>query len=222
MRKECLLFAKQGRAVWISHLDLTRVLARAFARARVPLAYSEGFNPHPYLSSALPLPVGVSSGCEVLFFGVTDTADLSGVTDALNGALPEGLSILRLLEPLPDIKDIAAAAYRYKLRWTSQADCQAALALFDGRTLPIEKKTKKGRQLIDMKPLIQSVNIQRQEGGHVLLDCILSGGQTPASPTALLNVFGTHATLPASYGIDRQRVLSASGGDWIPNRQKTC
>ena len=60
MDKYRLLFSKTGRAVYISHLDLMRTLTRAFLRAECRLKYSEGFNPHPQISIALPLSVDVA------------------------------------------------------------------------------------------------------------------------------------------------------------------
>ncbi len=63
-----LLFSKTGRAKYISHLDLMRTFQRAFARAGISIKHTEGFNPHPFVSIALPLSVGYSSQCEILEF----------------------------------------------------------------------------------------------------------------------------------------------------------
>ena len=63
-----LLFEKTGRAVWISHLDLMRLFQRAFKRSELPLTHTQGFNPRPSVSIALPLSVGVESYCELLVF----------------------------------------------------------------------------------------------------------------------------------------------------------
>ena len=65
-----LLFSKKGRAKYISHLDLMRTFQRAFARANIQIKHTEGFNPHPFVSIALPLSVGYSSQCEILEFGL--------------------------------------------------------------------------------------------------------------------------------------------------------
>ena len=65
-----LLFSKTGRAKYISHLDLMRTFQRAFARAHIQIKHTEGFNPHPFVSIALPLSVGYSSQCEILEFGL--------------------------------------------------------------------------------------------------------------------------------------------------------
>ena len=62
------LFQKTGNAVYTSHLDLMRVFQRAFKRAGLSLTHSQGFNPRPSVSIALPLSLGVSSRCELLDF----------------------------------------------------------------------------------------------------------------------------------------------------------
>ncbi len=68
MRRTRLLFSKTGRARYISHLDLMRTFQRVFLRAGIRLRHTEGFNPHPYMVFALPLPVGCESDCELLDF----------------------------------------------------------------------------------------------------------------------------------------------------------
>ena len=76
MDKLRLRFKKTGRAIYISHLDLMSTIQRAFSRAELPLKYSEGFNPRPQISIALPLSVGTGSLCEILDFKLKDDTDL--------------------------------------------------------------------------------------------------------------------------------------------------
>ena len=66
MRAVRLNFSKTGRAIYISHLDINRMMTRAVRRAKLPMWYTEGFNPHPYLTFALPLSLGQSSDCEYM------------------------------------------------------------------------------------------------------------------------------------------------------------
>ena len=90
-----LLFEKKGNAIWISHLDLMRVFQRSFKRAGLPLTHTQGFNPRPSVSIALPLSVGIESSCELLDF------DLDGepipeeeIKRRLNEKLVEGGRVL--------------------------------------------------------------------------------------------------------------------------------
>ncbi|MDR1298878.1 MAG: TIGR03936 family radical SAM-associated protein [Oscillospiraceae bacterium] len=87
-----LVFEKTGRARYISHLDLMRTLTRAFARADVPLRHTEGFNPHPRVSLALPLPVGQESVCELMDFETDIKIPPESIPGRVNPFMPEGIS----------------------------------------------------------------------------------------------------------------------------------
>ena len=75
MREVRLRFSKTGRLKYISHLDINRAMSRAFKRAEIPLWYTEGFNPHPYMSFSLPLSLGVESLCESVDIRLIDSID---------------------------------------------------------------------------------------------------------------------------------------------------
>ena len=87
------LFSKSGRACYISHLDLMRTFQRAFLRAEIPIKNTEGFNPHAFVSIALPLSVGYSSDCELLDFVLLPGVEKEDVPARLNAVLPEGITI---------------------------------------------------------------------------------------------------------------------------------
>ena len=91
MDKLRLRFRKIGRAIYISHLDLMQTMQRAFFRAELPLRYSEGFNPHPLISLALPLSVGTASECELMDFRLREDTDLCALPARLTAVLPEGV-----------------------------------------------------------------------------------------------------------------------------------
>ena len=93
-----LLFEKTGNAVWISHLDLMRVFQRAFKRAGLHLKHTQGYNPRPSVSIALPLSVGVESKCELLDFELdNDAVTNDEILDKLNDTLVAGIRILLVL-----------------------------------------------------------------------------------------------------------------------------
>ena len=99
MDKLRLRFEKTGRAIYISHLDLMHTMQRAFSRAGYALKYSEGFNPHPQISIALPLSVGAASLCEIMDFRLKEDPDLTELPRKLTAALPEGIEVLEAYEP---------------------------------------------------------------------------------------------------------------------------
>ena len=94
MDKLRLRFEKTGRAVYISHLDLMHTMQRVFSRAGFELKYSEGFNPHPQISIALPLSVGTASECEIMDFRLREDVDLA----ALPASLFSGCSSLTVCQ----------------------------------------------------------------------------------------------------------------------------
>ena len=94
-----LLFEKTGNAVWISHLDLMRVFQRAFKRAGLPLTHTQGFNPRPSVSIALPLSVGIESRCELLDFELYgEKIPNEEIHSKLNEALVAGVRVLSVYE----------------------------------------------------------------------------------------------------------------------------
>ena len=99
MDKLRLRFRKTGRAVYISHLDLMHTMQRAFSRAGLALKYSEGFNPHPQISIALPLSVGAGSLCEVMDFRLKEDVELSSLPQRLTAVMPEGIEVIEAYEP---------------------------------------------------------------------------------------------------------------------------
>ena len=106
-----LLFSKTGRAKYISHLDLMRTFQRAFARAGIAIKHTEGFNPHPFVSIALPLSVGYSSQCEILEFGLLEGADPEEVPRRLTAAMPEGIIIHQCYPAQRKLKELTYLNY---------------------------------------------------------------------------------------------------------------
>ena len=96
------LFQKTGNAVYLSHLDLMRLFQRAFKRAGLPLTHTQGFNPRPSVSIALPLSLGVESRCELLDFELeTDAFSCDEICTRLNQALVEGKSRIWRISTAP-------------------------------------------------------------------------------------------------------------------------
>ena len=147
-------FEKKGRAKYISHLDLNRCMLRTFRRSRIPIWYTEGFNPHPYYSFALALSLGFESSCEILDFNITDDEmSMEAIRDALNAVMPEGMRIVRVAEQKQKITAIAKAEYAFSLvTEDSAALYEAVQSLIAAPALLIEKKTKKRLKTGDIKP----------------------------------------------------------------------
>jgi len=84
---------KSGALRYTGNLDMQKVWERAFRRARLPLAYSQGFHPQPRINQACPLPLGFTSTAELLDVWLTDEVPLDQVKTAVETAIPDGLKI---------------------------------------------------------------------------------------------------------------------------------
>ena len=91
-------YAKRGRLRFTSHRDFSRAFERAVFRARVPMAYSSGFNPHPRISYAGAAPTGSASEAEYLEIALAEVVDPAAMHAALDEALPDGLDVLEVVE----------------------------------------------------------------------------------------------------------------------------
>lgn len=156
------LFQKTGNAVYISHLDLMRLFQRAFKRAGLPLTHTQGFNPRPSVSIALPLSVGVESRCELLDFELeTDAYSCDEICSRLNQALVEGVHVLSVYSGGSKIKNLAyldcAAALEYDAGVPQNA-AEQILELFSREEVAVEKKGKNGAVMQNIIPMIRSVS----------------------------------------------------------------
>ena len=180
-------FEKCGRAKYISHLDLNRCMLRTFRRSRLPIWYTEGFNPHPYYSFALALSLGFESSCEILDFNLTEDIPFDEIRDRLNAVMPEGMRIVNVAEQKQKITAITEAEYSFSL---VSADITE---LYDdiGRMLElpeilIEKKTKKGLKMVDIKPEMKIKSCEKTESSVNIVMRLPAGTQTNLNPALFI------------------------------------
>ena len=152
-------FAKRGRAAYLSHLDVMRTFQRAFIRAGIRIRHSEGFNPHPKMSIALPLQLGCESVCELLDASVIDGPE--DMVAALNLVLPEGIEVLAVGEPHRPVREIAWT--EWSLRFPDVPSAQEAERVFSLPELSVEKKTKRGLATLDIAPHIRLLSREGEE-----------------------------------------------------------
>lgn len=144
-------FVKQGRAAYLSHLDVMRTFQRAFIRAGVRVKHSEGFNPHPKMSIAVPLQLGCESVAELLDVTVLEAPE--ELTAALNRALPEGIRVTTAAPPVRPVREIGWTAW--ELRYEDAETAALAARALEAPSLPIEKKTKRGVGALDIRPHLE-------------------------------------------------------------------
>ena len=162
-----LRYSKTGKAKYISHLDLTSVMRRALLRAGITLSYSEGFNPHPYISVALPLQVGCGSVCELMDFEVEGFAADVNLLKELNAALPEGIEAYEIYPAGRKFNEIAWLELTGDFSYDNgipQDAGERLTALFASESLVISKKTKRGTADVDIAPYISAAEFVSSHG----------------------------------------------------------
>ena len=115
MKNVRVWFQKTGAVKYISHLDLTRCMARALKLSKLPVWYTEGFNPRIYMTFAMPLSLGVSGEKECMDIRFVEEISLTAAASRLNACLPKDLSVLRISEPEMPFEAIAFAEYEFIL-----------------------------------------------------------------------------------------------------------
>lgn len=187
MNKYRLLFSKTGRAVYISHLDLMRTMTRAFVRAECPLKYSEGFNPHPQISIALPLSVGAESLCEIMDFKLKEDMTPDCILSSLSEQLPEGIEAVSVYESERKIKDIkwlkVSGIFEYD-DGTASEKCESLNIFFGRESIVISKKTKRGVSDSDIKPAIKEIRFST-DGENIVVSAIISAQEPTLNPELL-------------------------------------
>ncbi|MBO5837674.1 MAG: DUF2344 domain-containing protein [Oscillospiraceae bacterium] len=185
-----LLFEKKGNAIWVSHLDLMRIFQRAFQRAKLPLKHSQGFNPRPMVSIALPLSVGVDSACELLDFELDGCAvSCNEILQALNQNLISGIVIREVYEQGRKIRDLSVLRCCVTLEYDQgipNGAKQAIEKLFSQESLIVPKKTKTGLQEQNIIPMIRSLELQQIDDNILQLDAFVCCQNPTLNPAQLI------------------------------------
>lgn len=191
-----LLFKKTGNAVWMSHLDLMRVFQRAFKRAGLPLTHTQGFNPRPSVSIAMPLSVGVESICELLDFDLDgEPVACEEILARLNQTLVEGVQVLQVYDNGRKIKDLSLLHCQVNLEYDSGIPENAKVALqelFAREVLIVPKKSKNGIQEQDIIPMIKSIELIEAGEKELILDCVVCCQNPTLNPMQLVLAIELH------------------------------
>ncbi|HSL93170.1 MAG TPA: TIGR03936 family radical SAM-associated protein [Bacillota bacterium] len=186
-----LKFSRRDSLSFISHLDAHRAYYRLFRRAGLPLAYSQGFNPHPILSLASPLPLGFISRADYLDLELSQDMDLVEIRDRVNGAAGgDALKLLDCVEITGRVKALAGmlsfARYTIRLRDEDLAAALACRAFVEATTVPFTKQTKSQVLQLDARQLVRELSCE-----PYVISAVLSLGESRVfRPDELLSVLG--------------------------------
>ena len=185
-----LIVEKTGNAVWISHLDLMRLFQRAFKRAGLRLTHTQGFNPRPSVSIALPLSVGVESRCELLEFDLDgELPPLAEMRKNLNDSLIDGIRVLQIYEGGKKLRDLALLRCSLTLEFDDGVPNEAAAAieaLFQRDELTVNKRTKNGIVEQDIIPMIKELKVSALGEQCIGIECLICCQNPTLNPMQLI------------------------------------
>ncbi|HSN06084.1 MAG TPA: TIGR03936 family radical SAM-associated protein [Candidatus Angelobacter sp.] len=183
-----LRYAKRGRLRFTSTRDFQRALERALRRTGVPMAYSQGFNPHPRISYTNAAPTGTASEAEYVELAVTTPLDPEAVRTALDAALPPGLDVLEVVAVrTPDFAErLEASVWVLELPGVATGVARAAVAAFlAADEIPVQRLTKSGMRSFDARRPVVRLEVRADAP---------AGDVVPEQPCAILDLVVRHVT----------------------------
>ena len=214
MRCVRVWFKKMGMSRYVSHLDLMRAMTRSVRRAEVPLWYTEGYNPHPYLTFALPLSLGMESLYESMDMRIEGESTNEEIFGLLKGSMPPGIEIVSVEDPIDDPKTIAFGEFDL---FFDCEDTKALTALIEEmlskEELIVQKLGKQGR-----KKVLKDINLLEflkesklsSSGNRVKLTVIFPAGSTTnINPTLLSDEIVKQSGADIASYVVRKRLMKA-------------
>jgi len=190
-------YGKGEEVKWVSHLETMRVLERALRRAEIPIAYTQGYNPHPRLAMGPALPAGMTSEAELVAFFLSRRIDPEEVKQRLNAQLPAGFRVLTAWA-IPaygkkqTLGDIDTAEYITTAKGPLEAEEleRRAVGLLSCREIPLTRQREKKTQQIDLRPWILSLTVTEKEGLAEIGMTLRTGSAGGARPQEVLEQLG--------------------------------
>ena len=163
-------FSKYGPIKYVGHLDLMRYFQKALRRSGLPISFSKGFSPHPVMSFASPLGVGITSEGEYMDFSLESDLPCEEIQDRLNAQMTEGVEILSVTErhdtkkAMAELKAASYLVYFKRISPDMNTDYEFMKKQIDERiknatSLVVTKKTKKSERQVDLLPLIYEIEV---------------------------------------------------------------
>ncbi|MEE1322036.1 MAG: TIGR03936 family radical SAM-associated protein [Acutalibacteraceae bacterium] len=212
MRCVRVWFKKMGMSRYVSHLDLMRAMTRAVRRARVPLWYTEGFNPHPYITFALPLSLGMESLYESMDMRIEGECTNEEIYEMMKGAMPPGIEITAVKDPVYDPKKISFGEFDIFFDCEKDADGLIKMIeeMLSGDELIVQKLGKKGRHKvlkdINLIEFIKHYKIGKLDNRVKLSVTLPAGSTTNVNPSLLADEVQKRAD-GVSYSLVRKKLL---------------
>ncbi|MGL4738666.1 MAG: TIGR03936 family radical SAM-associated protein [Cellulosilyticaceae bacterium] len=205
-------FTKEGNVKFVGHLDTVRLFQRAIKAAGIPIAYSQGFNPHALVYFAMPLSVGVSSTGEYMDIVTAEDMSAEEVKARLDKILVRGIDVVDAFEMPTSTESLMslvdAADYQISLPKAALGEhaVQGIVAVMDQEEIKVIKKTKKSEKEVDIKPLICEFELEESEAEVIIQATIMAGSKQNLSPDLLVQSLVGANYEGLSYSVERQEL----------------
>ena len=214
MRCVRVWFKKMGMSRYVSHLDLMRAMTRSVRRAGVPLWYTEGYNPHPYLTFALPLSLGMESLYESMDMRIEGESTNEEIFDLLKGAMPPGIEIVSVDDPVDDPKTIAYGEFDLLFDCEEATSLKALIeAMLSKDELIVQKLGKQGRKKvlkdINLLEFLKESKLSSSANRVKLTVVFPAGSTTNINPTLLSDEIEKQAGGDVATFVVRKRLMKA-------------
>ena len=208
-------YKKSGLVIYTSHLDMNRCFTRAVRRADIPLWYTEGFNPHPYLNFLLPLPLGQSGEKEPIDIKIEEDIPLDEIGRRLNSVLPDGLEIVAVTSPVNKVNEITEARYIIDIEFASGGEAEGfasgAAAVIESGVLNAEKRSKRGIQTVNLCEFTGDFSVSYAENRVRIDTCLATGTQRNLNASLLIDsLLGEFGAQPEKVSIERKEIYTAN------------
>lgn len=185
-----VFYEKTGMAKFISHLDTVHLFTRAIKRAKIPIWFTEGFNPHAFLTFAMPLSLGTESYCETVDIRLMQEEDLDELASRLDAALPPDVRITKIALPKFSPQEIAWADYKIIFNGADENLASRANAVLSSDEITVMKKVKQGKAKVEkevnIKDKILKFSIDTENENPILYITLASGMQNNINPSLII------------------------------------
>ena len=212
MSKYRIEYSQDDRVKFISHLDFLRTVNRIFERSKLPLKFSNGFNPHTIMTIGLPLSVGTTSSCDVLDIELTEDMDTAYMRDILNQNSPDGIRFIKIrnAENLKPLFNIDSAVYIARFDSNKDIDINSFVT---EESIIIEKKSKRGMKEVNIKDFIRSMKEIPSESSNYAVGMHLNAGNfSNIKPELVLSTLAQYCGAEFfNININREKIFFEDG-----------
>ena len=207
-------FSKEGRIKFVGHLDLLRLFERAIKVAKIPIAYSQGYNPHSLMYFAQALSVGITSEGEYLDLHLAEAIETEWVKKQMNNILPQGLKIQEVYILLEGSKTCMAlidgSSYIIAIPKNNRNNgfIEQSNEFYKQDEVLVTRKSKKKERVINIKEFICQLEIGENKTDYIIEVVLLTGSRKNLNAKLFIDAFIENTNLEIGYQIHRKELFS--------------